>query len=235
MLNLKPFLGYLVCALISNLYGQSNLPLTINHAVIDTIETRSSSELVNMLWLNDTVQVRIKNKIIKIDSAEIRKMRIALKDSSYGRTQKQIDNIIAFAKIGAQNCYSYAIEKYFENNKIFNQHLFNSFTHLKQDSAEKIIANYFTEVDRFSTSPKRNFKRSIPDDTLLAFTDKYDNAIHFVFYTGGVFHTKNGGLEPKTFQSLKKFLKTSYWDTEEIIFYKINAETVKQILVEKDS
>ncbi|WP_282042836.1 hypothetical protein [Winogradskyella flava] len=235
MIDLKKhILTILFCVLITQVHAQSSLfnrePLTINHSVIDTVEVNLNGKVMDMLWINDTIQVRIKNKIIKVDSTEIYKMRRALRDSTYCNTQEKINNVIKFARIAAQNCYSYAIEKYFDNSTVFNQSLFNSLTHLSKKSAEKILANYFTEIDRFLTNPKHNLKQAITDDVLLAFLDKYGSAMHFVYYNNGIFYSKNGGLKPIEFQSLKKFLKTSYWDTEEIVIYKIDEDKLKSII-----
>lgn len=203
---------------------QSTLPIVIKSTIIDTVETTLNSTLVNILWLNDTIRVRVQNKDLKIDPNLIRALQ---RSDSMAVTEKDIDRILLGLKTGGQNCYSYALQNYFDNSKTFSQDVFGKSTEIDQKSAKKILDNYFKEIVEFSVSPTRNLKQAIPNNTLLAFMNKHDWAIHFVYYRDNIFYSKNGGLKPMEFQSLRKFLKKSYQDTHKIIVYKIDENKVK--------
>ncbi len=202
-------------------------PISINSIVVDTIETKLNSTVMHMLWLNDTITVSFQNKNIKIDSIHIERYRRAFKDSTLWRTQQDIDNLILSIKTGGQNCYTYALEKYFHNNETFDQSLFGKHSTIDRESAEKILNNYFKKIGEISTKPTKNLKKAIPNDVLLAFVNNNDWVIHFVYFQNDTFYSKNGAHKPIEFQSLKKFLKKHYWDTKKIIFYKINDVKIK--------
>lgn len=200
----------------------------IKSIVMDTVEIQSFATVVQVLWLQDTLSVRIRNEPLKMESAALSNYKKAFRDTTWG-TQEEIDLVLAAIKRGAQNCYSYALEKYFENNDVFSQSLFETSSLLYRESAEKILSHYFTEITEFSTSSRLHGEPSIPDQTLLAFFNKSGMASHFVYYQAGVFYSKNGTFEPIEFQSLKKFLKKHYWDTQKIVAYRLNDDQVKRI------
>ncbi len=202
-------------------------PIIINVVVLDTIETKVNSTVMRMLWLNDTIKVGIQNEKIKIDAANIAKYRKAFKDSTLWRTQQDIDKLTLSIKTGAQNCYTYALERYFDKNGTFNQDLFGKYSSIDRRSAEKILNNYFKKIAEIPTRPKRNLKNTIPSDVLLAFVNKSGWAIHLVYFHEGIFYSKNGVFKPIEFQSLKKFLNQRYWDTKKIVIYKIDNQKVK--------
>lgn len=207
---------------------QSDLQLShrinINHDVLDTIEIKENSIMVSALWLNDTIKMTIQNQEIKIDTISLRK---AKKDSTFLTESNNIAFCKQFIKGAGQNCYSYALEKYFLNNTTFSQDAFGEFTVIDRASVEKILTTYFEEVAEFLTKPKRNLKRPITNDVIVAFENESNLIIHTVYYTNGVFYSKNGCLKPSQFTSLRKFLKKSYWDTTKIIVYKIDEDKIK--------
>ncbi|UZR98435.1 hypothetical protein [Chondrinema litorale] len=227
----KKFATALLYFLFSQAYCQSNLPSTspivINASILDTIEIKLNSTVMHMQWLNDTIEVCIQNKNLKMDTTVTRALRESFNDSTILTSQEDIDDFLLSMKTGAQNCYSYALEKYFDNNEAINQNIFGKSTHIGRKTGDKILANYFKEIHQLSTSPKRNLKATIPNDALLAFINKSGWAIHYVYYRDDIFYSKNGSFKPIEFQSLKKFLKKHYWDTEKIIFYKIDEEKIK--------
>ncbi|MCL6218459.1 hypothetical protein [Zunongwangia pacifica] len=213
------------------IYSQTNSislnPITIKSIVVDTIKTKLNSNLTRVLWLNDTITVNIQNKNIKIDTTYLEKLRKSLKDSTLYRTQQDIDDLIQITKTGGQNCYTYALEKYFLNNETFDQYLFGKRSSIDRESAEKILNNYFKKIGEISTKPSKNLKQAIPNDVLLAFVNQSDWVIHFVYFQNDIFYSKNGIFKPIEFQSLKKFLKKHYGDTKKIVFYKIDEVKIK--------
>jgi hypothetical protein len=220
-----------------NLYGQTDsipsIPIIINYTVLDTIEINLNSIKSEILWLNDTIKVTFQNEQIKIDTSLNYKLRKDLKDSTLMRTKEEVDDLIRLLKIGGQNCYSYALEKYFCYNEVFNQNIFSKSTRIDRESLEKILNNYFINIDEFSTRPKRNLKKTISNDVIIAFVNKSNWTIHLIYYCDDIFYTKNGVFKPNEFQSLKKFLKKHYWDTKKIIIYKIDEDKVKSICAKK--
>ncbi len=232
-MKLKNFVVILLFCLISKIsFGQSNTQnsssFNIGYSVYKTIKAKPYSDVKLILWLRDTITVGIQHKEIKFDSTYVDRYRRAFKDSTLYRTKEDIDEFIRFTKIGAQNCYSYAFEKYFENNSTFDQKLFGSSTSIDRTSAEKILNNYFTVKEEFLTKPSKNLKKVIPNDVLLAFINNKDWSIHLVYYKDETFYSKNGYFKPIEFQSLKKFLKKNYWDTKKIRIYKIDDVKVRE-------
>ncbi|MGC6431366.1 MAG: hypothetical protein ACON5F_10030 [Jejuia sp.] len=234
-IRLKNFIVPLLFCLVANsLFGQSNAqndtPIKIGYRVYETVKSKPNSDVKRVFWLQDTITVGIQHETIKIDSTYINRYRRAFKDSTLYRTQEDIDKFIRFVKTSGQNCYSYAFEKYFENNSDFNQNLFGNSTSIDRISAEKILKNYFIATDEFLTKPAKNLKRIIPNNVLLAFVNNKDWSIHLVYYNDKTFYSKNGAFKPIQFQSLKKFLKKRYWDTVKIRIYKINDVKVRDVI-----
>ncbi|UMB59453.1 hypothetical protein MHL31_10220 [Lutibacter sp. A80] len=127
-----------------------------------------------------------------------------------------------------QNCFSYALEKYFENSETFRQNVFNKTTIIDGVSIEKILKNSFIEITEFTTKPRRNLKNPIPNDVILAFVDDLGSTIHTAYYRDEIFYTKNGGFAPDTFKSLNEFIKKTYWYTKKIIVYRIDEDKIKR-------
>ena len=226
----KTFSSLIICFAVLNLYSQTDslapYPIVINSVILDN-EVKLNSTVTHIKWLNDTIKVSFQNENIKLDTASHSKMRVALKDSTLMTTQEEIDFVILAIKTGAQNCYSYALEKYFEYNKAFSQDIFKKTSRIDRESVEKILNNYFKNIDEFSTTPRRNLKKSIPNNVLIAFINKSDWNTHLIYYHNDIFYTKNGAFKPTEFKSLKKFLKKHYCDTKKMIIYKIDEDKIK--------
>ncbi|MCL3782587.1 hypothetical protein EMN47_19555 [Prolixibacteraceae bacterium JC049] len=210
-------------------FAQQNITthskVNLKYTIIDTVKVRPNSALLKVLWLNDTITLWKQNIEVKIDIGRYRK---ALKDSTALSNPKDIEELIKLRKMSGQNCYSYALEKYFENNTVYSQSIFGKRTSLSRETIETILDEYFEKVGEFRTKPKRNLNQPVADDVVLAFENKFKWIIHTVYHKEGVFYTKNGWNKPGKFKSLRKFLKKSYWDTERIIVYKIDSEKVSK-------
>jgi len=201
---------------------KSSKPIAINSEIIDTVKTQLNSTLMRMIWWNDTINVKVQHKDLKMDTALISFLRKDAKDPSLYTKQEDINEFLNAMKIGAQNCYSYALQRYFDESKTYSQNTFNELSDIDRKSAEKILSKHFKKVKEISTHSKQSLNSEIPNKAVLAFINASDWAVHFVYHADGVFYSKNGAFAPIEFQSLKKFLKKHYWDTEKIEVYQID-------------
>lgn len=204
-------------------------PIMLEATVLDTLETHINSKSLRMSWLNDTIQVILQNEKLVVNPKVAEALRASDNDSTILTKKEDIDEHLNSMKMWGQNCYSYALEHYFEHNPLFQQDLFHSSSEIDGKSAQKIISNYFKQIDIIATKPKSNLKKSLPDDVLLAFYNTYGSLTHFVYYVNGIFYSKNGAHTPIEFNSLKKFLKKHYWDTEKITVHTIDSDKVKSV------
>jgi hypothetical protein len=202
-------------------------PNIIRSIILDTIEVKQNSNLYHVSWLNDTINVNIQNDKINIDTVLLNKLSKSFEDNPKSRTEEDFENLSMILKTQAQNCYSYAFEKYFENSEIIHQNIFTKSSSIERESAEKILNNYFKKVAVFSINPKRNLKWIVENDVIVAFNNANDWTIHLVYLKDEIFYSKNGGNEPSEFKSLKSFLRNCYWDTTKILLYKIDDTKIK--------
>lgn len=221
-----------LCNIIAlQVYCQQDLDnrnsFNIKSSIIDTVKTSKNCVTVNALWLNDTISVRVQNKNLKIDTI---KYSSYFKDTTFLADKEKLPVYLEISMFGAQNCFCYALEKCFEHSNEFNQNIFNKSTHVGEEALMKVLNNYFVKVSEIITKPKKNLNTPIADDVLLAFEIKSRGVIHAVYYSNGVFYTKNGVFKPTQFKSLRKFLRKHYFDTERIIVYKINRDRIKSIV-----
>lgn len=214
--------------LFSQKSSHSFSPIHITSTTLDTTKVNANSIWLDLLWLNDTIRVRIQNDHLILEPDLIKALRKT--DSEALRKQEDMDKFLLARKIGAQNCYSYALEKYFENEDAFSQSTFRKSTTLDRKSAEKILNNNFKEIAQLSVNRKKSLKTIIPNKVLLAFINKSGWAIHFVYFHNNTFYSKNGALKPVEFKYLNKFLRKHYVDTQRIILYKLDEDKVKQNL-----
>lgn len=223
----KPLTILLIICTSFGAYCQKAAPILIAPVIIDTVEVKQTSTVTRMLWLNDTITIGTLVEPIEIDTAELLKMKKAFKDDS-PINDKEIAELKANIKTGAQNCYSYALEKYFAHHSSFNQTLFSQTTGIDRPSAETILSKYFSSIDSFSTDSKQDLKKQLPNNVLVGFVNKENWTTHLVYYNEGVFYSKNGVFKPIEFKSLKKFLKESYIYTQQIVLYRIDEDKVRK-------
>ena len=191
----------------------------IKGRIIDTLEVKDNTLKVRVLWMADTLKITMQDKAPSFDFEAINKKR---GDKYAFRTEKQRQTYMKLMKFSGQNCYAYALEKYFSCNGLSEQSIFNKRTRINGKTIHQIVDHCFEEILSFPTQPKRNLKMKLPDNVLLAFFNKSDWLIHAIYYSEGVFYTKNGVLEPSEFSDLKKFLKVNYWDTKTIKVYRFD-------------
>lgn len=223
IINKKYIIAIFLNVILIEAYCQMNLsnhsPIIIKTPTLDTLEVGKKSMLMSVLWINDTINVRVLNQDIKANSSAIKK--------SNKKGYLVSRGFILSDETTIQNCYCYALEKYFENSKTYGQSILKKTTNINRESIEKILNNSFVKISEFTTKPRKNLKNAIPNDVILAFINKRDWTTHAVYYRDEVFYTKNGMFEPDEFKSLNKFLKKTYWDTEKIIVYKFDESKLK--------
>ncbi|MRT92582.1 hypothetical protein [Ancylomarina sp. 16SWW S1-10-2] len=215
------FLKNLIITLLLNfifleVYCQTDLstifPVNIKSTTLDTIKMTDKNMIINVLWLSDTIRLSVSNE--RTDTSSLKKNNRKGYFASRG--------FILTERSTMQNCFSYALEKYFENSETYRQNIFRETTTIDRVSIEKILNNSFIKIAEFTTKPRRNLKKNIPNDVILAFVNDIGLTIHAVYYRDEIFYTKNGGFESDTFESLNKFIKKTYWDTQTIKVYQFD-------------
>lgn len=199
--------------------------VNLSGIVLDTAKTGEHIVWLDVLWLNDTITLAMQKKDLQIDFSEFRSTD---KDSAFWTQKKKQEEYVKFIKTSAQNCYSYALERYFQNDSVYAQDIFSKYSSTDRESIEEILNDHFVKVGEFLA--KKGRKAIIPNHVILAFVSYYDWVIHTVYYSDGVFYSKNGMFPPKEFQKLKELVKKSYWDTKTIRMYRLDEEKVKQKL-----
>jgi len=186
------------------LLAQTTLTLTpsinrieLGFEILDTIKIDEDTRDISVVWLGDTIVI---NK----------------RDDNYTIDTTQGESYRALMEASAQNCYSYALERYFENDKLYSQQLFNKNVTITGPSLMKIMGRHFRLIQEFSIKDKRDFMRSICDHQLIGLVDQSGRIVHMVFYNKGVFYTKNGMFPPGEFADIRKFLKKDYQYTTQL-------------------
>lgn len=189
----------------TNLMSQVLLtnPKNLNYKIIDTIDIDIYTRDLKIEWLNDTIIINKRDDNYAIDTT---------------KSSRYTDLIEA----SAQNCYSYALEKYFENDSTYSQNLFNKSVTIPGSSLMTIIDKHFNLINEFSIKNKKEFMKSLTNKTLIGLVDKEGRIIHMIYYNKGVFYTKNGMFPPNKFTNIRKFLKTKYRYTNKLRTYKFS-------------
>ncbi|BDD07900.1 hypothetical protein FUAX_03320 [Fulvitalea axinellae] len=163
-----------------------------------------NKDSVDLLWVNPEEYDRVQAKRIKnaTDTAGLE-----------GKRQ--------FLFTTSQNCFSYALQKYFEHHRIDCSPLIDSLTKINSDAMSQILASSFKKRLSFHTKPARNLKTPLPDGSLVLFRYKNGRLQHAMFYSDGVIHSKNGMWPATEYRKLKEPFK-KYWDagTVEVYFHR---------------
>ena len=162
----------------------------LDYEIIDTVNIDGSLRDIRVVWLNDTIVINKRNDDYTIDTSEF-----------------QSQSFIEFMEASAQNCYSYALEKYFDNDSIYSQNLFNRNVTIVGPVIHTIIDNHFQLVHEFSVKETKKFMKHVPDNSIIGFLDKEGRIMHMVYFNGGVFFTKNGLFPATEFTNIRKLLK----------------------------
>ena len=161
--------------------------------IIDTLDKDGKEPILRAKWLDTIIDLRIpispKQQKIAID-----KFR-----ALYEKSGKTMDTLSfkSVQMVGAQNCHSYALERYLANQNIKDNLLFTPTTILFNWEMAKVLEVAFKRIQRFGAKELQKNQASLPHKTLLVFWDKNDMPIHTVFYDHG-FHSKNGVFMPYT-------------------------------------
>jgi len=190
--------------------------------ILDTLEVLKRSVLVRVLWFNDTLVIRRSTEIIEGDILHYRKIH---NSSTYLPTEKEKESYGTFYTYFSQNCFSYALEKYFEHGNFEQVKIFDSKTSVLSESTIQILANSFEKVQQFSVNHRKLIspKVDIEDNTLLILKGKDSTLSHAIFYAKKLFYTKNGAFKPKVCTRIGDILK-DYWDTATIEVYRIRSD-----------
>lgn len=162
----------------------------IDFVIIDTVSIDGDLRDIRVVWLNDTIVINKRIDNYTIDTSEF-----------------QSQSFIEFMEASAQNCYSYALEKYFESDSVYSQDLFNSNVTIIGPVIHTIVDNHFQLVHEFPVKETKKFMKAVPDNSVIGFVDNEDRIMHMVFYKGGVFFTKNGLFPAEEFTNIRKLLK----------------------------
>jgi len=193
----------------------------------DTIEIDVNKAHIDLIWLNDTIEItRYFGKPYKFDLNKIREIK---KDSSFTPTKEQIQRRYDVFGYNRQNCFSYALEKYFNNINIKTDSIFDENSFLEGDSFDQIIKTTFIKINEFSANKRKYLKQEIPDNTLIIFINNRNVTEHSIFYKEGVFYSKNGRFKPLEYNKIKDLLKIYYY-TEVIQYYTLNLDVLEKFL-----
>ncbi|WP_320052386.1 hypothetical protein [uncultured Acetobacteroides sp.] len=187
---------------------------------IDTFSTSQHYYNQRCRWFNDTV---VTCNLVTPHTFDLQYyLKSNRLDSTYVPTDQEKERYLSFFEIGAQNCHSYSLECYFKNSGIEGISLFDHNTSVGSEYLTKILASTFEKVQELTIKPKHKPKEGIVSNTILVFSSRYSRAIHSVYYSNGVYFSKNGAFAPKTYSNLNDILKL-YFDTTIIEAYQLKA------------
>ncbi len=204
---MKIYLCFLLSVLLkANLKSQVLLTdkKELKYKIIDTIKIDGNLRGIEVEWLNDTILINKRNDNYTIDTTKGGKYTELMEAS-------------------AQNCYSYALEKYFENDSVYSQNLFDKNVAIPGPSLMTIMNNHFKLIKEFSITNKGEFMKNVTNKTVIGLVDGKGRIIHLIYYNEGIFYTKNGMFPPSKFTSIRKFLKTEFKYTTSLRIYKFSS------------
>lgn len=194
---------------------------------MDTVKTKLNHYHIKALWLDDTVEIRKLSEPVKYD---LQNMRKAFKDSTFKPTKEVRQKSIILTKQGAQNCFSYALERYFTFHNLKPESIFNENTFLGRESGELIIDKSFTlTFEAFTKRKRKAFKKPDRDGVLVIFRNQYDWIIHAFYYEKDIFYSKNGIRPIKEYHKMKNIFNR-YFDTTLVQFYELDSERLNEFL-----
>ena len=190
---IKYILTFFIMFSINDSLISQNLSVSkkiLDYEIIDTVNIDGNLRDIRVVWLNDTIVINKRNDNYTIDTSEF-----------------QSQSFIEFMEASAQNCYSYALEKYFESDSVYSQDLFNRNVTIIGPEIHTIIDNHFQLVHEFPVKETKKFMKVVPDNSVIGFVDNENRLMHMVFFKGGVFFTKNGLFPAEEFTNIRKLLK----------------------------
>ena len=119
---------------------------------VDTVQTKYKyNPTLRINWMDSIIELDYTTRI-KYDLDEARKFR---RDSSYIPSTSDTINMNKLRTTGAQNCHSYALDKFFSSTQIDNL-LFTKWTSLKENRyMNSILATSFIKTKSFEVKKKK--------------------------------------------------------------------------------
>jgi hypothetical protein len=193
----------------------------------DSIYEDKNSMVLNVRWMDSLIQIQ-KTIRVMYDLNYERKFR---KDSTYIPKPTDTLRMNEMRKNFSQNCYSYALEKYFMNAGLKDELLFTAWTRFGGVQMNTILFTAFEKINSFETKRKKCKDCSFNNGSLLVFRDKWNRPMHAVYYDGK-FHSKYGGWAAKAEEDVDTILK-AYWDTVRVEEYRLDDKKIQDYLVHR--
>ena len=176
---------------------------------IDTISERNDSYLIRMKVNKEDVDLRIwKKNFISEDSTVLgieslippykRTTVISSKKISTTSIEnlkdslQQAPSIYPYLILASQDCSSYAFECIFKCNNINTEPIFSRNSTIKSFEDAYALCELFLKEEEIIKRKNSKKIKSIPDKSIIAFSDNENKYIHFLFHKDDVFYSKNG-------------------------------------------
>jgi len=193
---------------------------------VDTVQTKYKyNVIVKVNWMDSLIELNYTTRI-KYDLEEARKFR---RDSTYIPSIADTIRMNKARTIGAQNCHSYALDRFFSNIHLDNL-LFTKWTSLKENEyMNSILTTSFTKTKSFETKRKKCKECSFEKGSLIVFRNKWNIPIHTVYFDGQFFHSKYGALPAKAEDNVDLILKI-YWDSTIVEEYQLDNKKIADFI-----
>ena len=211
----KLLIGLLFLLQFGSSHAQTEKKIQLNYQILDTVKVDGSRDWYKVVWLKDTFELGVQAREDKLFDKMITDPKEELSAEKIAKIRK-LESQLNFA----QNCYSYAMESYFKQDKKYAQNTFTKKSTINGPGIELLLSNSFEEIREFPCKPRRNLKQELQDHILLAFIDKSNNVSHLVYHNKGVFYSKNGGWKESQEYTLKELVVDNYWDTQKIRLFR---------------
>ena len=196
---------------------------------VDTIQTKYKyNPTLRVNWMDSIIELDYTTRI-KYDLEEARKFR---RDSTYIASSADTINMNKMRTTGAQNCHSYALDKFFNSIQLDNS-LFTKWTSLKENRyMNSILVTSFKKTKSFETKRKKCKECAFDKGSIIVFRNKWDTPIHTVYFDGQFFHSKYGAWPAKAEDNVDSILKR-YWDSTKIEEYKLDDKKIADFIKRK--
>lgn len=116
----------------------------------------------------------------------------------------------------SQTCIFYALDALFQKYEICTDPVITRNTSYTREEELNAFFNHFLTAGESYPCRYKDIKEVVfPDNCVLAIVDDFGHIIHAVFYSEGLFYSKNGMFTPVAFNSLFPIMKSyGRWDTK---------------------
>jgi hypothetical protein len=220
---MKYLLSLLASLLICTyLPAQNGDKIHLDYQLLDTIRQENLTTWMTALWLKDTIEIGVQN-----GSDELNKKVLEYLNKKKALTIEEESAVLADQRALAQNCYSYAFEKYFEYDKDFSQSTFAWNIKTENKSTEQLLKHSFEKIAEFPAKPIEMLRMSLPNHVIVAFQNDANWISHLAYYADGILYSKNGTIKPLFYENLYELLKDWYWHTEVIKLYRFKKSVTR--------